>query len=383
MGTMAQTRIRAAFIRGGTSKGVFFHSRDLPQEQAQRDHIFLQALGSPDPYGRQLNGLGGGISSLSKAVVIAPSDHPDADIDYTFAQIAVDEPIVDYASTCGNLSSAVGPFAIDEGLVTALDGETVVRVFNTNTSKIYHARFMVRDGAAVVTGEQVIPGVSGSGAPIALEYLDPGGSRTGGLLPSGNVVDELELADGSRIEASLVDATNPVVFVRASDLAADLTRLPADLDTDTALMERIDLVRRAGAVRMGMAETAETAALSNPKIALVGPPAAFLDLSGHRHEGDSVDICARAVSMGNVHRALPLTLSMCLATACKTPGTIPNQTMRQVDGDADVRLGNPSGVIVAGAEVEAAGNGWSAARCRVVRTQRRLMDGHIYVPATD
>ncbi len=377
---MAQQRIPAAFIRGGTSKGVFFHARDLPDAQAARDRIFLAALGSPDSYGRQLDGLGGGISSLSKAVVIAPSGHPEADVDYTFAQVAVDQPVVDYASTCGNLSSAVGPFAVDEGLVAADDGEHVVRVFNTNTSKIYHARFSVRGGRAVVTGRQVIPGVSGTGAPIALEYLDPGGSRTEGLLPSGAVVDTLHLPDGSRIEASLVDATNPVVFVRAADLAADLKRLPADLDTDVGLMAKLDHVRRAGAVRMGMAGSPGAAALSNPKIAMVGPPEDLQDLAGEQHGAETLDICARAVSMGKVHRALPLTLSMCLATACKTPGTIPNQVMRALDAGDDVRLGNPSGVIVAGADVAPAGNGWSALKCRVVRTQRRLMDGHVLIP---
>ena len=327
---MAQQKITAAFIRGGTSKGVFFHARDLPVEQDRRDRIFLQALGSPDGYERQLNGLGGGISSLSKAVMIAPSNHPEADIDYTFAQVAVNEPIVDYAATCGNLSSAVGPFAIDEGLLKVDDGETVVRVFNTNTSKIYHARFAVKDSMTVVTGDQTIPGVSGSGAPVALEYRDPGGSRTSGLLPTGSPIDRLELGGGNTVEASLIDSTNPVAFVRAADLEADISRLPADLDTDRTLMDRIDQIRRAAAVAMGMAETPETAALSNPKIALVGAPADFRDLSSNLHKAVSVDICARAVSMGNVHRALPLTLSMCLATACKTPGSIPNQIMREI-----------------------------------------------------
>ncbi|MEM9360932.1 MAG: PrpF domain-containing protein, partial [Pseudomonadota bacterium] len=287
---MAQQRIPAAFIRGGTSKGVFFHARDLPAEVERRDSVFLQAMGSPDNYQRQLNGLGGGISSLSKAVVIAPSTHPEADIDYTFAQVAVNEPIVDYAATCGNLSSAVGPFAIDEGLIQVQDGEALVRVFNTNTSKIYHARFAVKDNQAVVRGDQVIPGVSGSGAPIALEYLDPGGSRTSGLLPTGNVSDVLDLPNGESIQASLIDATNPVAFVRADDLAADITRLPADLDTDHQLMARIDAVRRAAAVAMGMAETPEAAALSNPKIAIVGKPDDFRDLSGNSHAADSVDI---------------------------------------------------------------------------------------------
>ena len=322
---MAQRRIPAAFIRGGTSKGVFFHTRDLPDDKAARDTILLQVLGSPDRYARQLDGLGGGISSLSKAVMIQRSNQPDVDVDYTFAQVAVDEPVVDYAATCGNLSSAVGPFAVDEGLIAVLDGETTVRVFNTNTEKIYHARFAVKDGAAVVNGYATIPGVSGSGAPIALEYLNPGGSRTAGLLPTGAATDTLTLPDGTNVAASLVDATNPVAFVRAADLGADLTRLPDLIDNDQPLMARLEQIRRAAAVRFAMADTPEAAALSNPKIAMIGAPESFHDLSGDEHPASSVDICARAVSMGNTHRALPLTLAMCLATACRTPGTLPNQ----------------------------------------------------------
>ena len=379
---MAQRRIPAAFIRGGTSKGVFFHKHDLPDDERARDAILLQVLGSPDRYARQLDGLGGGISSLSKAVMIAPSGHPDADIDYTFAQVAVDEPVVDYAATCGNLSSAVGPFAVDEGLITVPDGETTVRVFNTNTEKIYHARFTVKNGAAVVTGDAAIPGVSGSGAPVALEYLNPGGSRTNGLLPTGAAVDTLTLPDGTDVAASLVDATNPVAFVRAADLDADLSLLPNRIDNDRSLMARLDEIRRAAAVRFALADTPQSAVLSNPKIAMVGAPAAFEDLSGDAHPANTVDICARAVSMGNTHRALPLTLAMCLATACRTPGTIPNQIAALGDDGRDVRLGNPSGVIVAGADVEMVGNAWTVHRCRVMRTQRRLMEGSVLVPET-
>ena len=195
---MRQRRIKAAFIRGGTSKGVFFRAGDLPEEQEERDATLLRALGSPDPYERQLDGMGGGLSSVSKAVIIGKSAREDADIDYTFAQVSVNEPLVDYAGTCGNLSSATGPFAIDEGMIDTRDGEAVVRVFNTNTSKIFHARFDVGDGEAVVEGEQRIPGVTQAGARVALEFLSPGGSMTGALLPTGNVVDEIETPDGER-----------------------------------------------------------------------------------------------------------------------------------------------------------------------------------------
>ena len=376
---MSQQRIPAVFIRGGTSKGVFFHARDLPRDQSARDQIFLEVLGSPDRYQRQLDGLGGGISSLSKAVVIAPSDRPDADIDYTFAQVAVDRPVVDYASTCGNLSAAVGPFAIDEALLEPRDGEAVVRVFNTNTSKVFHARFEVQSGKAITSGDQTIPGVSGAGAPIALEFLEPGGSRTSALLPTGAAIDTLTLADGTTIEASLVDATNPVVFIRAADIGADISRRPADLDSDRRLMEKLEAIRRAGAVKFALARSPGEAALSNPKIAMVAPPGPFEDLSGATHARAAVDICARAVSMGNVHRALPLTLAMCLATACKTPATIPHLACSGRGREGDVRIANPSGVIVAGAEVLEDDDVWTVRRCRVVRTQRRLMEGHVLV----
>jgi len=400
---MTQRRIPAAFIRGGTSKGVFFHERDLPKEPALRDQIFLDVIGSPDPYGRQLNGMGGGVSSLSKVVIIEQSDRVDADIDYTFVQVAIAEPLVDYGSMCGNLSSAVGPFAVDEGLMpdaeseqstsgNATESETLVRVFNTNTQKIYHARFPVAGGKALVTGDQAIPGVSSTGARVALEYLDPGGSRTSGLLPTSHVRDTIELSNGEIIEASLVDATNPVVIVAASDFGCTAIEHPGSLEARADVMQRIEEVRRRAAVKMGLAATPETSPQSVPKIVLVADPAGFKDLTGQIHTAESVDISARAISMGQVHRALPLTLAMCLACACKIDGTVAHAHTRaalseiDVATDADIRLGNPSGVIAAGADVfraEDAGGkppAWEVKICRVVRTQRRLMDGHVLCP---
>ena len=196
---MARLKIPAVFIRGGTSKGVFFHERDLPIDAAERDRVILCALGSPDPYRRQLNGMGGGLSSLSKAVIIAPSARPDADLEYTFAQVSVDRPVVDYAGACGNLSAAVGAFAVDEGLIEAPDGEACLRIYQTNTSKIYEARFPVKDGMAVEDGAYEMPGVGGTGAKITLDYLDPGGAVTGRLLPTGQVRDHIELDGLGRV----------------------------------------------------------------------------------------------------------------------------------------------------------------------------------------
>ncbi len=379
---MTQHRFPAAFIRGGTSKGVFFHERDLPKDDDLRTRIFLEAIGSPDPYMRQLNGMGGGVSSLSKVVIIAPSAREDADIDYTFVQIGVDQPVVDYGSMCGNLSSAVGPFAIDEGLISADGAEAMVRVHNTNTQKIYHARFPVADGKAVVHGTQTIPGVAGAGARIALEYLDPGGSRTRGLLPSGGVCDTVEGPGGRDITVSFVDATNPVVIVSAADFGLQLIETPEQIEAMPDVMAAFERVRRQGGVRMGLAETADQVVMSVPKIVAVGPPVDFQDLSGQHHSAATQDLSARAISMGQVHRALPLTLSMCLACAAKITGSVAHQCARASKPDADVRLGNPSGVIVAGADVAAVDGPslFHAEKTRVVRTQRRLMDGHVLVP---
>lgn len=380
---MAQRRIRAAFIRGGTSKGVFFRAGDLPDNAKLRDAILLRALGSPDSYGRQLDGLGGGISSLSKAVIVGPSDRPGADVDFTFAQVAVDAPFVDYAGTCGNLSSAVGPFAVDEGIVPAHGGETVVRVFNTNTSKIFHARFYVQDAEAVVVGEQMIPGVSQPGAPVALEFLEPGGSMTGGLLPTGRPTDILELTNGRAIRASLVDAANPIVFVAASDAGVSANELPDLLDADASFMSLMEDIRQTAGIAMGLGASRGAVPLAVPKIAVVAPPLAFEDLQGAKVAADGFDISARALSMGRVHRALPLTLSMCLATACRINGTIPAQVMRARQR-GDVRVGNPSGIITVGADVtQTSCGGWHARLCRVIRTQRRLMEGSILVPVPE
>ena len=384
---MKQARIKAAFIRGGTSKGVFFRAGDLPGGDGPdgarvRDAVLLAALGSPDPYARQLDGLGGGISSLSKAVIVGRSARSDADVDFTFAQVAVDRPVVDYAGTCGNLSSAVGPFAVDEGLFEANDGEAVVRVYNTNTDKIFHARFEVADGEAVVTGEQPIPGVASAGARVALEFLDPSGSMTKGLLPSGHVVDEVTTSAGERFRVSLVDATNPIVFVAAADVGITGCETPDALEATDGFMALMERIRRAGGVRMGMAGRPEDVALAVPKIAAVARPADFVDIQGAPVAAGEMDVLARAISMERVHRALPLTLSMCLASACHVAESVANRMLADPDRLGDLRIGNPSGVIVAGAELARSPDGGPRIeRCRVIRTQRRLMEGFVLVPA--
>ena len=251
---MDQAFIPAVFLRGGSSKGVFFHAKDLPQDRAKQDAIFLSVLGSPDPYGRQLDGMGGGISSLSKAVIIGPPTHPDADVDYTFAQVAVDRPLVDWSSNCGNLSSAVGPFAVDEGLVRASDGEALVRIHQVNTKRIIHARFLVRGGRAATEGDFAMAGVSGTGARIRLDFLAPGGGATGRLLPTGDAMDVLE-HDGRQYRATLIDAANACVFLDARDLGLTGTESPDTIEANPATMALLDALRRQAAVRMRLAAT--------------------------------------------------------------------------------------------------------------------------------
>ncbi len=273
--------IPAVFMRGGTSRAVMFHARDLP-DRAEWDPIFLAAMGSPDPNGRQLNGMGGGISSLSKVCILAPSDRADADIDYTFAQVQIRDPRVDYRSNCGNMSSAVGPFAVDEGIVRPNGDSAVVRIFNTNTRKIIRSTFPLEDGRAATDGDLAIPGVAGTGAPVRLDFLAPGGATTGRLLPTGKPTDRLDLPDIGSIEVSLVDAANACVFVRARDLGLTGRELPEELERDPALMERLQSIRRQASIAMGIArDDAEARTVAAvPIIGFIAPPMDAPTLSG-------------------------------------------------------------------------------------------------------
>ena len=365
---MTQRRIRAVFMRGGTSRALFFHEEDLPHPGPARDRILLAALGSPDPYGRQLDGLGGGLSSLSKACIIGPPTLAGAHVDYTFAQVDVRTAVVDYRGNCGNCSSAVGPFAIDEKLVPVTDGETVVRIHNTNTRKLIVAHVPVRDGEALVEGDFELAGVAGRGARIALDFLDPGGAGTGQLLPTGRA---REVVGG--VEASLVDATNAMVFVRARDVGLTGAELPAAIDENRGLSARLEAIRAEAATRMGIPGSDAV-----PKIALVAPAAPFTALDGTRLEADRVDVLARVISMGNCHRAFALTAAMCLAVAARLPGTVVHECARE--GSSDLRLGHPSGVLPIAASVVTREGRPQAERITVYRTARRLMEGSIRVP---
>ncbi|MBI1187839.1 MAG: PrpF family protein [Alphaproteobacteria bacterium] len=372
---MSQRAIPAVFMRGGSSKGVFFHARDLPADRSALDPVLLSVIGSPDPYGRQIDGMGGGVSSLSKAVIIGPPSRPDCDVDYTFAQVAVDRPVVDWASNCGNLSSAVGPFAVDEGLVAAGDGEALVRIHQVNTAKVIHARFPVVGARAAVAGDFAIAGVAGTGARIRLDFLDPGGAATGRLLPTGRTADVLDVPGFGSLAATMIDAANPVVLVAAADLGLAGTELPDAIEADGRVMAALDWIRRQAAVAMGMAARAEDAPLSVPKVAVVSAPAGYVTLDGQTVPAGAQDISIRMISMERAHRAVPLTGAMCLGVAARLPGTVAHALARPVTGD-EVRVANPSGILSVGAEVEA-GEAQSAV---VFRTARRLMQGEVLVP---
>ena len=374
---MSQIALPAVFMRGGTSKGLFFHRRDLPAGRAAWDALFLAALGSPDPHGRQLDGMGGGISSLSKVVVVSQSVRPGVDIDYLFGQVAVDRALVDYRSNCGNLTAAVGPFAVDEGLVDVADGETALTLHNCNLDQRIEARFEVAGGRAVVEGDTVLDGVAGQGAPIRLSFLDPGGAVTGRLLPTGRARDVLDVPGVGEIEATLIDASTALVVVRADALGLSGVELPDAIEADPALTDRLEAIRRAGAAAMGIAPETE----SVPKIGFVAPPADAMTLSGAEVAAEAVDLSARVISMGRPHRALPLTAALALAAAARIPGTVAAEVACPGAGsDSPVRIGHPSGVAEVAVDL-AASDLLRVARVTVTRTARRLMEGRVLIPA--
>jgi 2-methylaconitate cis-trans-isomerase PrpF len=382
---MPQKKLPAVFMRGGTSKAVIFHARDLPAAHAEWEPIFLSVIGSPDPSMRQLDGMGGGVSSLSKVCVIGPPTHPDADVDYTFAQVLIDKARVDYNSNCGNMSSAIGPFAVDEGLVQKpRGGDAVVRIHNTNTKKIIVSRFGMDGDEAAVAGDMALDGVAGTGAPIRLEFMAPGGAKTGKLLPTGKPADMLDVPGVGRVPASMIDAANPCVFVPAEAVGATATERPTEIEGNAALMAKLEAVRRAASVAMGIAPDLDKAgSLSVPFIAFVAPPVAMIVLSGRTLTSADMDIAVRMMSNGQAHRATPLTGALCLAVATRVPGSIPNEMARRLaEGASQIRIGHASGVIVVDARISRTADGQPHADyAAVYRTARRLFDGRVHYRA--
>lgn len=367
-----QRHVQAAYYRGGTSRAPIFHQRDLPADRADWAPIFRGVLGSPDPNGRQLDGLGGGISSLSKVCVVGPPTHPNADADMTFVQLGIKTDEVDYSGNCGNMMSAIGPFIVDSGMVEAKeDGAMTVVIHNTNTNKLIEATFDVVQGEAAVEGDFAIDGVAGTGSKIQLGFLDPAGSKTGALLPTGNVVDEF---DG--IQTTCIDAGNPCCFVTAESMGVEGTILPDAVDAHPDLLKRLDSIRRQASVAMGVSSDLESTPGAIPKISVVSKPKTHTLLSGVSLPSTSVDLVVRAISGGNPHRAVPMTVALSLAAASRVKGSVVAAVLdaKRVDTDG-LTVGHSSGKMLVAATFDDQGK---LAKATVFRTARRLMSGLVY-----
>ena len=374
-----QAGVPCTFMRGGTSRGLFFRWEDVPDAPADRDRLLCAAIGSPDPHGRQLDGMGGGISSLSKAMMVRRSRRTGVDVDYLFGQIAVDKPMVDYSGNCGNLSAAVGAFAVDQGLVQLPDGPGVVRMFNENTAKCVDCHLSVNGGRAAVSGTQEIAGVADAGAPIRLDFLDPGGARTGRLYPDQGHTLSFRQSPPGVVAYSMIDAANPCVFVLAPDMGLLASELPDELLDRGDVLGLLERIRRHAGVAMGLAQTEDDVPDSVPKIALVGPPVASETLSGSEIRDGACDVQVRMISMGRPHLAIPLTGAMCAAVAARIPGTVVARYAGKVPAGQPLRIGTPSGVVPALANVVTDWTGPRAEFASVYRTARTLMEGTVMV----
>lgn len=377
---MTQRWIKATYYRGGTSKGVFFQKKDLPTEnEKELNELFLKVIGSPDPNGRQLNGMGGGVSSVSKCVIISPSEREDADVDYNFIQIAIDQPIAEWNNNCGNLSGAVGPYAIQEGIIKPKEGENKIRIYQVNTDKIIHASFDVKDGKPLIEGEYSIAGVYGGGSQVRLDYLEPGGSGTGKLLPTGNVMDEIEIDNFGKIKVSIIDAATPLIYLLAEDVGLKGTETPDELDANIEKMNLIQKIRRKCAYLIGLSKSENEAPMNTPRIGIVTTPKNYVSLDKSEINANDQDITTRMFSMGKTHKAIMGTAGVNIGVAAAIEGTIPFKIKRKDTNPLELRAGNPSGVMTAGAIIEK-NNGKPFAKSAIFyRTFRPLMRGEVLV----
>jgi len=369
-------RIPCVILRGGTSKGLYIKANHLPQDKALRDKTILAIFGSPDV--RQINGLGGADPLTSKLAIIGASSHPEADVDYTFAQVGIDKPVIDYSGNCGNISSGVGPFAIDEGFVKAVEPVTVVRIHNTNTGKILIAEVPVVDGRAKVKGDLKIAGVQGTGAKIMMNFAGTAGAATGKLLPTGNVVDKIETSFGV-IEGSIVDCANPMVFIRASDMGMTGTESPQVINNDKELLAKLEEIRAHVTVKIGMADSIANATLKSPAfpmIAMIGKPQDYEDFTtGKKIAAADVSFVSRLMYMQVLHKTYAGTGTVCTGVAAKIKGSIVAQLSGDTESAPVVRIGHPAGVISLEVEVDEHG----VQRAAFARTARRIMEGYVFV----
>lgn len=381
---MSQLRIPAVYMRGGTSKGVFFHAKDLPADPARRDRALLRVIGSPDPYGKQIDGMGGATSSTSKVVILSPSTRSDCDVDYLFGQVPIDKALIDYSGNCGNLTSAVGPFAISEGLVEApREGTATVRIWQSNIGKRILAHVPVRDGQVVEEGGFHLDGVAFPAAEVVLEFLDLDDDAALALFPTGNVRDDLEVPGLGRFPVTLITAGNPTVFLPAKALGLRGTETAAQVDPDRELLARCEAIRARAAVVMGLAASDAEATDKRPhtpKLAFVAPPQAYAATSGRPVAATDMDFTARILSMGRLHHAMTGTGAVAIAAAAAIPGTIVHELAGDLPPGRRVRFGHPAGTLAVLAQAENRNGKWQVTKAVMSRSARRLMEGWVRIP---
>lgn len=370
------TKLPVTILRGGTSKGVYILESDLPADKAEWEPLLLRLMGSPDK--KQIDGLGGSQSVTSKVAIIKASSYPGADVDYTFAQVSVDKPLVSYKGNCGNISSGVGPFAIEKGLVKAKEGITSVRIYNTNTGKIIEADVHTKDGNVVYDGDFSIAGVPGTASPVKLKFVNPAGTLGKGLLPTGNAVDVLDVPDYGAVEVSIVDAANPLVFVRARDLGLTGRELPGELDTDESKLDLLEKVRGLAAVKLGLIDDYKRSAWDTPgipKMTFVAEADDYNTPDGKEIKADQIDLLSRMMSMQKTHPSYAMTGAMCTAAAAVVPGSIVQQVLR-VDVDTQfIRIGHPAGILECGVDYKENGTVPKITDTFGFRTANLLMEG--------
>ncbi|MCS0583743.1 2-methylaconitate cis-trans isomerase PrpF [Massilia pinisoli] len=387
-----QIKIPAVYMRGGTSKGVFFRLQDLPQAAQvpgeARDKLLLRVIGSPDPYAKHIDGMGGATSSTSKTVIVAPSTRPGHDVDYLFGQVAIDKPFVDWSGNCGNLSAAVGPYAIANGFIDPAripdNGIVTVRIWQANINKTIVAHVPVTNGQVQETGDFELDGVTFPAAEVQLEFMDPAadeGEGGGAMFPTGNLVDDLEVPGVGTLKATLINAGIPTVFVNAADIGYTGMELQDAVNGDPKALAMFETIRAYGAMRMGLIAHVEEAARRQhtPKVAFVAPPAGYVASSGKRVEADDIDLLVRALSMGKLHHAMMGTAAVAIGTAAAIPGTLVSLAAGGRAHEA-VRFGHPSGVLRVGAEARQDGGDWVVTKAVMSRSARVLMEGWVRVP---
>lgn len=375
----ARKRIPCTIMRGGTSKGVYLLENYVPKEEKEREKLLLKIMGSPDI--KQINGLGGAASVTSKVAIVGVSQKPDADVDYTFAQVAVDKPVVSYKGNCGNISSGVGPFAIEQGLVKITEPVTTVRIYNTNTDKIIVEEVLVENGAVKYEGDFAIAGVAGTGSPIKMKFLNPAGSISGKLLPTENPVDILEVPGLGSLTVSIIDAANPLVFVKAGDVGLTGKELPAELDHDAEKLALLETIRGLAAVKMGLLEDYRESAWKMPgipKMTFVAEPEAYRTVGGEWVEGDRIDLLSRMMSMQKAHPTYAMTGAMCTAVAAVIPGSVVNQVIRCEAKPEFIRIGHSGGVLEAGVEYREEHGDVIVDDAFGFRTANLILEGFVY-----